>query len=78
MIVNDKFGYITNASRDDLLDLIHNGQVVHFCYWPKPEHWALCNFKIRSFVTRNKDLVTCDACMRRLKAKLLSLPKVKQ
>ncbi len=60
----DRFQYLIEINMDELIGL-HPIPTIHLSCFPKPEHHAKCNYKIRGIlITKKKELVTCEECRR--------------
>ena len=68
----DKFGYIIEVYKRNLNEWMDNYSeipIIHFKKPVQPEHRAICNFYIRESLTKKKELVTCDSCIKLSKSK---------
>jgi hypothetical protein len=69
-IETDKFGYIIDVYKRQLSEWMKNYPeipVIHFKRPIQPEHRSICNFYTRNFLTKKKELVTCDSCKELIK-----------
>ena len=65
MIKYDKFGYIIESTPDERLELHTTISRIHFKLKNESEHRALCNSKIRNFLTRDVNQITCNDCLKK-------------